>query len=224
MHAAGLTLSTPVVPEGRLELLLLCIVLSWLLVLGLLFSGGGWPAAAPTGQTGMPDASTTEDHRLIPRLRNHRLLMTYLFWKAASRGDRPPRLCDIRWQCEPVNPHMFTVAIENPGEKTPRFRYLEVGSALQERLGRRFVGLRTSDVNPQQDNEHIGSLEGAYRRCVRTMMPSYEYANFDFGDDSPVTFERLILPLTGTNGHVTHLIGVVLFSEQESRRHGTEQS
>jgi hypothetical protein len=97
-----------------------------------------------------------------------------------------------------------------------------VGSALEERLGRRLGGVQTSEVNRQKDNEYIGSLEGAYRKCVRTLMPSYEYANYDFGDGSPMTFERLILPLVGMNGHVTHLIGVVLFSEQGRCRDGTE--
>jgi len=212
-----------VLPEAKMNLLLLCIVLSWLLVLGLLFSDCIKSAAGTIKQTGM-QGGNVDDSRLIQRLRNHKLLMTYLFWKAARYADKPPRLSDVRWQGQSDCPNAFTVAVETPEQKTPCFRYLRVGSALEEQLGRRLGGLRTSEVNRQKDNEYIGSLEGAYRKCVRTLMPSYEYAHYDFGDGSPITFERLILPLVGLNGHVTHLIGIVLFSEQGRYPDGTERS
>src|SRR5947209_5546812 len=105
-----------------MEPLLLCIVLSWLLVLGLLFFGGIGSAAAPVRRTG-EGAGTTEDDRLIHRLRNHKLLMTYLFWKAARNGDRPPQLSNIRWQGHLDSPHVFLAAVEDPEQTAPRFRY-----------------------------------------------------------------------------------------------------
>ena len=204
-----------------MALLLLCLVLSWLLVLALLFSDGATPAAAPIRQTGTQGSDNADDDRLVCRLRNHRLLMAYLFWKAARRGDRPPRLADIRWQGGMHNPHMFTVAVENPELQPPRFRYIRVGSALEQRLGQRLAGQQTSKADAHPSNDYVGSLEGAYRRCARTLTPSYEYANYNFGDGVPITFERLILPLAGMNGRITHLIGVVLFSEQEKSPDGT---
>jgi hypothetical protein len=117
---------------------------------------------------------------------------------------------------------MFTVAVEDLHLQPPRLRYIRVGSALEQRLGRRLAGLQTSEAGAQPSNDYVGSLEGAYRRCARTLTPSYEYANYDFGDGAPITFERLILPLVGMNGRITHLIGVVLFSELERCPDGTE--
>jgi hypothetical protein len=208
--------------EGEMALILLCLVLSWLLVLTLLFSGGVKPATAPMRQTGPEGSDTTDDHRLVSRLRNHRLLMAYLFWKAARRGNRPPRLADIRWQGGLDDPHMFIAAVENPDLQPPRFRYIRVGSALEQRLGHGLAGLRATEAGAHPGNDYVGSLEGAYRRCARTLTPSYEYANYNFGDGAPMTFERLILPLAGMNGRITHLIGVVLFSEQEKCPDGSE--
>jgi len=155
-----------------------------------------------------------EEDRLIRLVRNQKLLMTYLFWKEARCGNRPPRLSDVRWQGHLDSPHTFLVAVENPDRTPPRFRYLRIGFALEQRIDRRLAGLRTSEVRVQADDDYIGSLEGAYRKCVRTLMPTYEYAHYDFGDGKPTTFERLILPLVSTSGRMTHLIGVVLFSEQ----------
>lgn len=172
-------------------------------------------------QAGPEGNDNADDHRLVSRLRSHRLLMAYLFWKAARRGNRPPCLADVQWQGALDDPHMFTVAVENPDLQPPRFRYTRIGSALEQRLGRGLAGLPTG-AHP--GNDYVGSLEGAYRRCARTLTPSYEYANYNFGDGAPITFERLILPLAGMNGRITHLIGVVLFSEQEKRPNGSEGS
>ena len=144
-----------------MEPLLLCIVLSWLFVLGMLFSDAGESAVAPDRRTGVEGAGIPEDDRLIRRLRNHRLLMTYLFWKAARNGDRPPRLSDIRWQGHLDSPDMFLVAVEDPKRTAPRFRYLRIGSELEQRVGRRLVGLQKLEVNAQADEDYVGSLEGA---------------------------------------------------------------
>ncbi|MFL5283795.1 MAG: hypothetical protein ACJ8AW_23085, partial [Rhodopila sp.] len=214
----------PVVQEANMEPLLLCIVLSWLLVLGPLFSDDIESAAASVGQTGAEGAGAVEDDRLLQRLRSHKLLMTYLFWKAARNGDRPPRLSDIRWQGHLDSPYVFLAAVEYPEQAAPRFRYLRIGCKLEQRAGHSLAGLRTSEVNAQANEDYVGSLEGAYRRCVRTLRPTYEYARYNFSDGSPMTFERLILPLAGTNGRIAHLIGVVLFSKPESCSDGTMRS
>jgi hypothetical protein len=127
-------------------------------------------------------------------------------------GNRPPRLPDLNWGGLPQADHAFTVVVERVGEDV-RFRYLQVGAALQARLGHSLQGVLTSDVMPpEQDEAMLGLLEGAYRRCVRTIAPSYEYMSFDFGDDAPVLFERLILPVSDDGEQVTHLVGLALFN------------
>jgi hypothetical protein len=67
----------------------------------------------------------------------------------------------------------------------------------------------------------LGSLEGAYRHSVRTLAPSYEYAKYEFGDGSPVTFERLILPLSDAKGQIAHLMGIVLLDDQCWQKQGS---
>jgi hypothetical protein len=124
----------------------------------------------------LSDASADPD-RLIRRLRSPRLLAGYLYWRAARNGDRPPRLPDLKWGGLPQAANAFTAAVESVGNRM-RFRYLQVGAALEARLGRPLSGVLTSESGlPEQDEEVLGSLEGAYRRCARTLSPSYEYAS-----------------------------------------------
>jgi PAS domain S-box-containing protein len=150
---------------------------------------------------------------LIRRLRSPELLAAYLFWRAARNGGRPPRLPDLNWGGLPQAANAFTVALE-PAGNSVNFRFLHVGAALEARLGRKLGGSLTSEIGwPAQDDEVVGSLEGAYRRCARTQSPSYEYASFDFGDGDPVMFERLILPVSDDGEHLTHLVGIALFNE-----------
>jgi PAS domain S-box-containing protein len=150
---------------------------------------------------------------LIRRLRSPELLAAYLFWRAARNGDRPPRLPDLNWGGLPQAANAFTAAVE-PAGNSVNFRFLRVGSALEGRLGRKLGGTLTSELGgPAHDDEVLGSLEGAYRRCARTWSPSYEYASYDFGDGDPVMFERLILPVSDDGEHVTHLVGIALFNE-----------
>nr|WP_294520695.1 PAS domain-containing protein [uncultured Rhodopila sp.] len=150
---------------------------------------------------------------LIRRLRSPELLAAYLFWRAARDGDRPPRLPDLNWGGLPQAANAFTAAVE-PAGNVVNFRFLQVGAALEKRLGRKLGGTLVSELGwPAQDDEVLGSLEGAYRRCARTRSPSYEYASYDFGDGAPVMFERLILPVSDDGEHLTHLVGIALFSE-----------
>lgn len=150
---------------------------------------------------------------LIRRLRSPELLAAYLFWRAARNGDRPPRLPDLNWGGLPQAANAFTAAIEPSGNKVD-FRFLHVGAALETRLGRKLGGTLTSELDsPAQDDEVLGSLQGAYRRCARTQSPTYEYASYDFGDGEPVMFERLILPVSDDGAHLTHLVGIALFNE-----------
>jgi hypothetical protein len=110
------------------------------------------------------------------------------------------------------------VAVEPVGESI-RFRFERVGRALSTRLGQELNGTIAPGPEelPQADDEVLGSLDTAYRRCVRTFRPSYEFANYDFGDGAPVTFERLLLPVSNDGETITHLVGIVLFSPSGSR-------
>nr|WP_294546405.1 PAS domain-containing protein [uncultured Rhodopila sp.] len=158
-------------------------------------------------------AGKADGDPLIRRLRSPELLAAYLFWRAARNGKRPPRLPDLNWGGLPQAANAFTAAIEPAGNRV-NFRFLRVGAALESRLGRKLGGTLTSELGgPAQDDEVLGSLEGAYRRCARTQSPSYEYASYDFGDGAPVMFERLILPVSDDAEHLTHLVGIALFNE-----------
>jgi CheY-like chemotaxis protein len=151
--------------------------------------------------------------KLLRRLRSPILCAAYLAWRAAHNGGRPPRLPDLGWGGGmPGSRHSFTVAVEPEGDQLA-FRYLRVGSALEARLGRELTGTRTASARGgAHDDELLGSLEGSYRRCARMLGPSYEYGNYDFGDGEPVTFERIILPLSDDGQRVTHLLGMALFN------------
>ena len=154
--------------------------------------------------------SETADGGLLRRLKNPALVAAYLFWRAARNGGKPPRLSDLDWGRLPDADHGFTVAVE-PGERSPTFRFLKVGRALIARLGIHGTDV-TAEFRPDPNDEILGSLTGAYRRCVRTSSPSYEYAHYDTGEGDPVLFERLILPVSEDGERVTHLVGLALLS------------
>ena len=155
----------------------------------------------------------SDDSKLTDRLRHPALFMRYLSWKVSRNGDKPPRLIDLRWQGPASQDNTFIIAVDRAVEGVPTFRYIQVGSALEARLGRSINGLPTSEVILQNTEVCLGSLEGAYRHCARTLAPTYEYVNYDFGDGLPVTFERLILPLADAKGRIEYLMGMVVFDE-----------
>lgn len=159
------------------------------------------------------DADAPEDGRLLRRIRSPALCAAYLVWRTARDGGRPPRLPDLEWGDLPEADNAFTVAVEADGNQ-PAFRFLRVGRALTGRLGRPLDGtLAFEQPAFEQDNAVLGSLESAYRRCARTLSPSYEYARYDFGDGQPMVFERLILPASDDGHEVTHLVGIALFAD-----------
>ena len=163
------------------------------------------------------DPTAAEKDLLLQRLRSPALCAAYLFWRAARNGDRPPRLADLAWGALPEGDSSFTVAVDVVGD-TVAFRYLRVGSSLIARLGRSLEGTLATDERPNAEHDEVlGSLDSAYRRSARTFAPSYEYAHYDFGDGTPVTFERLLLPVSDDGSHVTHLVGIALFDGANGR-------
>ena len=175
------------------------------------FTGADILRAISRQITGAQDGSTA-DGGLLRRLKDPALVTAYLFWRAARNGDRPPRLPDLDWGGLPDAEHGFVAAVEPDGE-TVSFRFLKVGRALLDRLGCSLEELNgTLDRLSNTDDEVLGSLANAYRRCTRTLSPSYEHARFDFGDGMPVSFERVILPVSNDGERVTHLVGLAVFS------------
>lgn len=94
--------------------------------------------------------------------------------------------------------------------KSDGFYFLAFGEILERRLGyslnRKFV--------PNDANELFGSTKAAYRNCVELSAPCYDYARYDLGDGSPLSFERLILPLFGPDKKISHIAGAVIFNER----------
>ncbi len=98
--------------------------------------------------------------------------------------------------------------VEAGGSQADEYRYVRFGDALAERLGRSLVGQPVG-----ADGDELGSAGASYRRCQETALPSYEYARFSLADEMPLLFERLLLPLSDDGVRVTHLLGVVFFTE-----------
>jgi hypothetical protein len=161
------------------------------------------------GGAGEVQGDDTADGGLLRRLRNPALVSAYLFWRAARRGGRPPRLPDLDWSGLPDAEHAFTVAVES-AETNMSFRFIKIGRALTARLGRPLEGTSIATLL-HADDEVLGSLTDVYHRCVGTFAPSYEYASIGLGDAEPTLFERLVLPVSNDGEHVTHLIGLALF-------------
>ncbi len=59
-----------------------------------------------------------------------------------------------------------------------------------------------------EHEELFGSLSSAYRTCMDTLAPGYDWCRYRF-EEGHVRFERLILPFASDGAHVDHLIGFV---------------
>ncbi len=90
-------------------------------------------------------------------------------------------------------------------------RFVEVGRALLDRLGR---ALSDEDMTDDDPN----SLIEAYRRCAKSARPCYEHVAFDFGEGDSVHFERLLVPYSDTGIGVTHLVCIAVFTGETSAR------
>lgn len=92
--------------------------------------------------------------------------------------------------------------------KPPELRLLKMGEELVNALRRSAIGEVTLN-----GPELFGNLEAAYRRALRSRLPSYQFARYSFGQESaPAQLERLILPAAIDGETVSHLIGIVLIS------------
>lgn len=87
-----------------------------------------------------------------------------------------------------------------------RFQFLTVGSELQARLGYRLTGT-TIDAE-------AGMFYKAYAACATEIRVTREFAQYDFGDGGgPVSFERLLLPLSDDGETVTAVLGGIVYTD-----------
>lgn len=152
---------------------------------------------------------------LAARLRTPKLREAYQAWRRVRQPGRLPARAAFNLSALSAATDAFLVAVSGAPEQ-PGFRFVTVGVALTGRLGRALDG-----TSPAAD-EAFGSLEDGYRRCVRTGLPTYEYARYRIGDAAPALFERLLLPLSDDGGRLTHLAGVALFANIPAEGHADD--
>jgi CheY-like chemotaxis protein len=184
-------------------------------VLSKPFSGPELAAAVlkRLGRHTTANVVTALEERLLGRLRTPGLRELFLMWCAARQGDVPPPPGSIDPDPFGLGGNSFVVEVDG-ASSPPVMRFVRVGAALTERLGRSVNG--EAIVEDQEGDEVLGSLAAVYGRCVRQRMPVYQSARYDFGDGAPVTFERLVLPLSADGSAITQLIGVALLDGQTS--------
>lgn len=153
---------------------------------------------APLTAIGRP----LEDLAVAQRLRSQILRDFYASWQARREPYQLLPLVERldRWRFEPSG--ALTLAEIDGGD----VRFLQVGHALTERLGRR--------VDPAAVVPDKELPTDAYRRCAQRSAPTYETVQYDFGDDDIVTFERLLLPFSRMGGKTTHVAGLVVFTNE----------
>ncbi|CAH2604866.1 Histidine kinase [Rhodovastum atsumiense] len=153
--------------------------------------------------------------RFRDRLRSAALRRAYERWKGLRH---PPQLLPhadvVLADMAGLPASAFVVSVSEqssvPGDSVAfGFRYVHFGRDLAERLGRSLAGESVDGAEPNV----LGPLDAAYRRCVVNRVPSYDYARYAMDEGPCVLFERLLMPLAGGDGRITHLLGIVLFTE-----------
>jgi CheY-like chemotaxis protein len=144
--------------------------------------------------------------RLAGRLKAASLCDLLGKWRAARRNAAPPRFdaFDLEASREPDK----LIVVEVDGAHMPlRFHMAKVGAELETALGRSLTG---TDLTVTVNND-LGSLEAAYRRCVRTARPVYDFSRLGLGNGAPDTFERLLTPWSTDGRTIDRLIGIAVF-------------
>jgi hypothetical protein len=138
-------------------------------------------------------------------IRSPDLKRIYHRWRAALL-DQPtlPAVDTFNFAEDGLSDHAFVVAVEDTC-----FRLLTAGQALAEHYGQELAGTTIVD----DAIEIFGSLKASYSACAEKEAPVYEYVRSALGEGRPFLFERLIMPFFDAGSRVTHLAGVVLFTE-----------
>jgi hypothetical protein len=140
----------------------------------------------------------------------------YAAWREVRGQSILPRLQDLDLSGIASPDDMFAASVDSTRNPIG-FHFKHVGAALAGRLGDALHESTPLPFTRLDESESLGSLLGAYRSCVLTGVPSYEYVRYDFGDGAPLVFERLILPMSNDGAALTTLTGIVLFTEAAPR-------
>lgn len=127
-------------------------------------------------------------------------------WVRACGPAALPNPLDVDLAVAPYAERSLVVLV-NPDEPGGRLRLLRIGRALQHALdtaGGGEIGMASALA---------GSLGDTYRRTAASAVPRYERARYSFGDEPVAGFERLIMPASLDGQRVSHVIGVVAFSD-----------
>ncbi len=143
-------------------------------------------------------------NRLEARLRSPTLRPALQRWRNALKSAPLPRFADF-YAGDDVAANLVVVDVDCT--RLPvSFRIAHIGASLARAAG---TAAKGSEL-PVVGSDMLGSQEAAYRRCVRSRRPSYEYARYELGDGRPVLFERLLLPFTVDGVSVTKLVCIAV--------------
>lgn len=143
--------------------------------------------------------------RIASRLRSAVLAPILQRWRAARTQGPLPRFNAFDLGSDADRERCMVVGVDR--RRLPMaFTVERIGQALNDAAD----GLAPGTNLPVVGNEALGSMEAAYRRCVRSRKPSYEYASFKFGEGAPALFERLLLPFSDDGEDVSKLVAVVV--------------
>lgn len=106
-------------------------------------------------------------------------------------------------------PDLFRVEVLRERSGARRFRFQEVGPALERRLrGRALDGAFVAQAESPIEN----ALAQAYERCVEGRRPVYDYARSGPSRAEEESFRRIVLPFSSDGEQVTHLVGLATFA------------
>jgi signal transduction histidine kinase len=102
----------------------------------------------------------------------------------------------------------------NEDDNKITYHFDKVGSALEQRLGRKLTGMQVSA--DEVDGDLADFLVSYHRTCI-TGAPDFIYVTYRLGSPEPGRFEKLVLPFSRQfDGKVTDLISIVRFISLES--------
>ncbi len=92
------------------------------------------------------------------------------------------------------------------------FRILSAGGTLTADAAGRALDLAVRGADDP------ATREAAYRRCVQSGWPSFEFARFALGDGETETFERLLVPYSADGLAIDRIVGAVVIGRQGGGR------
>jgi hypothetical protein len=156
----------------------------------------------------MADEALRLSDRIRDRIRDRRIRGVYEHWRKRCESlTRLPSPVEITNLPADLRDSSCLLRVRGSGDEAS-FVFVHAGKALTERLGRELVGEKLSPA----DQNIFGSIGAAYARALRGIA-FFDYARFPYGEGKKLLFERLILPLSDDRASVTHLFGLVTFTE-----------